>query len=282
MKRFVTLALSTILFVSGVQAMPSFALEPNKRFASCEAVKKAFPNGIALSVAAAAQAERNGFLRPQVRRAIFRENRSLSQNGVVCPVVVPETPPSQPPYFNVTALGAEAGLTAWWQASTSQGRSPVTYDIYVDGVLYSADKGLITERNGAADIKDLQPSTTYTVGIVAKNAAGSSPMLTFSQTTLSAEQVRNPGRVPVAYSITGSASSVDVTLQNDTNGTSQFGDVVNPNYTYWMRPGSFVYISAQNQGESGDVTCTISSQGRVIAKSTSSGAYAIATCSGRL
>jgi len=282
MTKLISAFLSTMLLVLGVQAAPAGALESSKRFGNCEAVWKTYPRGIAASPAAARRAEGSGFLPPQVRKAIFKKNRRLAQNGVVCAVLVPETPPSEPPYFNVTALGAEPGLTAWWQASSSMGRSPVTYDIYLDGVLYSTDNGLITERNGAVDIKGLQPSTSYTVGIVAKNAAGSSPMLTMSQSTRSGDQIRNPGRVPVVYSITGSASAVDVTLENDTSGTSQFGDVVNPSYTYWMRPGSFVYISAQNQGTTGEVTCTITSQGRVVAKSTSSGAYAIATCSGRL
>jgi len=282
MTKLISALLSAVLLAFGVQVAPAGALEPAKRFGNCEAVWKTFPRGIAASPAAARKAVRNGFRRPQVRKAIFKRNRSLAQNRVVCAVLVPETPPSQPPYFNVTALGAEAGLTAWWQASSSMGRSPVTYDIYLNGVLYSTDNGLITETNGAVDIKGLRPSTSYSVGIVARNAAGASPMLTMSQSTRSADQVSNPGRVPVVYSITGSASAVDVTLENDTNGTSQFGDVVNPSYTYWMRPGSFVYISAQNQGATGEVTCAITSQGRVVAKSTSSGAYAIATCSGRL
>jgi hypothetical protein len=44
--------------------------------------------------------------------------------------------------------------------------------------------------------------------------------------------------------------------------------------------GDFVYLSARNNQEYGDVTCTIPVNGRVLQTVTSSGAYVIASCSG--
>ena len=84
----------------------------------------------------------------------------------------------------------------------------------------------------------------------------------------------------VEYKITGTASKVDVTLINATGGTEQYSDVSVPhtytfnNYTHW-----FLYISAQNQGESGSVTVTIYVDGENVKTSTSNGAYVIASAS---
>ncbi len=84
--------------------------------------------------------------------------------------------------------------------------------------------------------------------------------------------------VRVEYEVTGTAPTVFVTLNNATGGTEQFSNVSVPrtftydNYTYW-----FMYISAQNEGDSGSVTVTIYVDGKVVATSTSSGAYVIAT-----
>ena len=85
----------------------------------------------------------------------------------------------------------------------------------------------------------------------------------------------------VEYEITGSASKVDVTLQNETGGTEQYSDVSVPHtYTFNYYTDWFLYISAQNQGDSGSVTVTIYVDGEVFKTSTSSGAYVIASASG--
>ena len=89
--------------------------------------------------------------------------------------------------------------------------------------------------------------------------------------------------ISVTYEVTGSANAVDVTYENDDGGTSQEGEVPVPwSYTFTGEPGDFVYISAQNQGESGSVTATIITDGDTFKTSTSSGAYVIATASGSL
>jgi hypothetical protein len=85
----------------------------------------------------------------------------------------------------------------------------------------------------------------------------------------------------VVYEITGTAKYVDVTLNNSTGGTEQYTNVPIPKrYTYNSFPDYFLYISAQNTGESGTVTVSIYVNGTLFKTSTSSGAYVIASASG--
>lgn len=85
----------------------------------------------------------------------------------------------------------------------------------------------------------------------------------------------------VIYEITGTAKEVGVTLSNATGGTEQYSDVSLPKkYTYNSFSDSFLYISAQNQGESGSVTVSIYVNGKLFKTSRSSGAYVIASASG--
>jgi len=99
----------------------------------------------------------------------------------------------------------------------------------------------------------------------------------------------------IKYEVTGSAVTVDITIENEDEGTSQFSDVSVP-WTYifpekkYVDEGDyiFVYVSAQNQGETGTVTASIyykkkkSGDYKQFKSSTSSGAYVIATASGAL
>ncbi len=89
-----------------------------------------------------------------------------------------------------------------------------------------------------------------------------------------------PPTPEVEYKITGTASQVDVTLNNATGGTEQYDNVSVP-HTYRFDTFSdwFLYISAQNQGEYGSVTVTIYLNGGVVNTATSEGAYVIATAS---
>lgn len=85
----------------------------------------------------------------------------------------------------------------------------------------------------------------------------------------------------VVYSIGGTASSASLTLTNASGNTEQVESVTIPyQRTLTIPCGDFVYISAQNNGESGSVTCRITSDGASIETAESSGAYVIATCSG--
>ncbi len=81
----------------------------------------------------------------------------------------------------------------------------------------------------------------------------------------------------VTYRVTGSARSVDVTYQNGTGGTEQKSRVAVPwSYTFQATSGAFLYISAQNQGESGDLTTEIDVDGSSRKQANASGAYVIA------
>lgn len=91
--------------------------------------------------------------------------------------------------------------------------------------------------------------------------------------------------VPVApnveYRVTGSAYSVFITYANKTEGTSQ--EYANVPWTYsWSgaKSGQFLYVSAQNQWDTGSVTVEIYKNGNLFKTSTSTGAYVIATASG--
>jgi hypothetical protein len=89
------------------------------------------------------------------------------------------------------------------------------------------------------------------------------------------------GSPAVAYEITGTASSVSVTLSDPTGDTKQYNDVSVPHtYSYSSFPGNFLYISAENQGDYGSVTVTIYVDGKIYKTSTSSDASPIATASG--
>ena len=96
----------------------------------------------------------------------------------------------------------------------------------------------------------------------------------------------SPTSYLVSYEVTGTAESVSVTYTNRDGGTSQESNVDLP----WSCPpvfcpskiGDWLYISAQNNGDYGSVTTKIYVDGELFKKSTSYGAYVIATSSGFL
>jgi uncharacterized protein YceK len=82
------------------------------------------------------------------------------------------------------------------------------------------------------------------------------------------------------YKISGTASSVNVTLANGHGGTEQYTSVKLP-YSYDLptSSGSFLYCSAQNNDSSGYVQVDIVLWTGVAATGSASGAYCIATAS---
>lgn len=87
----------------------------------------------------------------------------------------------------------------------------------------------------------------------------------------------------VKYELSGTASTVDITYTNEDGGTSQLSDVPLPwTLTFKRGSGQFVYVSGQNQAETGSVVATVYKDGKVFKTSTSEGAYVIATASGML
>lgn len=85
---------------------------------------------------------------------------------------------------------------------------------------------------------------------------------------------------PVVYAVDGTADSVFVTVQSATGTEQAAGRALPIRLEYTIRSGQFVYISAQNEGDWGDVTCEISIGDRVISRNSATGAYTIATCQG--
>ena len=92
----------------------------------------------------------------------------------------------------------------------------------------------------------------------------------------------------VLYEVDGTARSTNVVLQT-LSGSTQLNDMAVPLHnaskgttgvTYQMASGHAVYLSAQNAGGIGTITCRITVDGVVVAQNTSIGGYAIASCSG--
>ena len=88
----------------------------------------------------------------------------------------------------------------------------------------------------------------------------------------------------IKYEVTGTASSVSITLTNENGGTEQYSNVRLPGsyaFSVPIKRGSFNYyhalIMAQNDGSRGDVTVTIYVNGKKFRTATSSGAYVIAS-----
>ena len=87
----------------------------------------------------------------------------------------------------------------------------------------------------------------------------------------------------VTYHIGGTARSADLTYSNAGGDTEQQNDKAVPWLTSFTgHGGQFLYVSAQNQGETGTITCEIILNGAVVKSAQSNGAYAIASCSGKL
>ena len=117
------------------------------------------------------------------------------------------------------------------------------------------------------------------VGAVALTACGTATASSTSPASANHE---------VVYKVTGTATTVSLTMQTSDGGTSQVDATRVPltsksgkdGLTMVMEAGDFFYISAQNQGSSGSVTCTVEVDGVPVKTTTSQGEYVIAACSG--
>jgi len=89
--------------------------------------------------------------------------------------------------------------------------------------------------------------------------------------------------IDVRYEVTGSAELVNITYQNDSGGISQVTSMPLPwSLSFSGDPADYVYLSAQNQGETGSVTVTIFKDGDVFKRASSEGSHVIASVSGTL
>ncbi len=85
----------------------------------------------------------------------------------------------------------------------------------------------------------------------------------------------------VTYIVGGSSGDYNITYQNKDGGTSQIQHVDNNwQYKFDARPGTFIYLSAQNNNDYGSVRTEINIDGTLFKTSNSVGAYVIASSSG--
>jgi hypothetical protein len=87
--------------------------------------------------------------------------------------------------------------------------------------------------------------------------------------------------VEYRYEVSGTSGNYSVTIQNADDNTQQYGSVGSGWWYKWDQSGTrFLYVSAQNNNESGNVTVKIIRNGKVLQTNTSEGGYTIATVSG--
>lgn len=84
----------------------------------------------------------------------------------------------------------------------------------------------------------------------------------------------------VTYKVTGTASRASLTYENEQGGTEQTKVGIPWQQSMSVKRGAFLYLSVQNEGKIGSITCEIWVDGVKWKESTSSGAYVIASCSG--
>lgn len=89
--------------------------------------------------------------------------------------------------------------------------------------------------------------------------------------------------IDVRYEVTGTAEAVNITYENDSGGISQVSNIQLPwSMSFSGNPEDYVYLYAQNQGETGSITVTIFKDGDVFRRATSQGSFVIASVSGTL
>ena len=85
----------------------------------------------------------------------------------------------------------------------------------------------------------------------------------------------------VEYLVTGTATRASMTYATANGGTAQQADRTLPwSFTTVMNRGDFVYVSAQNSGQTGCVTVEIKVRNASYRSTQSCGAFVIATASG--
>lgn len=135
-----------------------------------------------------------------------------------------------------------------------------------------------------------QRAATQTAVVVTADARGTAIGATLEAKTSPTPDQR-PKDVKCAESGVGvryhlsdkNVGTVSLTLENDSGGTEQMDEHSPYCRTFTgFEHGDFVYISAQITGGTGELTCRIWYQDKVIAEATAKGEYKIATCSGQI
>ena len=88
----------------------------------------------------------------------------------------------------------------------------------------------------------------------------------------------------VTYLVDGVADSIDITIATPTGMSQQNGLAVplvgkstgRRGLSFRFRPGTPLYLSVQNMGRGGGITCRIEVDGRPVSENTATGSYVIA------
>lgn len=87
----------------------------------------------------------------------------------------------------------------------------------------------------------------------------------------------------ITYRISGTARTVDLTYRNANDSTDQQQNKSIPwKMSFTAYRGQSLYVSAQNLGETGTVTCELVVDGVVVKAAESSGPQVVVTCNARL
>ena len=170
-------------------------------------------------------------------------------------------------------LSKTVGATFYVAPSTSPGLpGPITT---IDLLLYYQE---------VQDYMTSNPSVTEmtcTISLIGTDGAGHNIIKSVTVDLPILPETEIPNQSPkVEYKISGTATSVSITLSNSTGGTEQYSDVILPKvYSYSNFSSNFLYISAQNNGPSGTVNVECYYEGVLKDSAHSEGAYVIATAS---
>ena len=88
------------------------------------------------------------------------------------------------------------------------------------------------------------------------------------------------GQQAVVYTVTGTATNARLTYESSGGATQQATVPIPWNFQRSAVDKDFLYLSAQNEGETGVVTVTITVGGTQFRTATSSGSFGVATVSG--
>jgi len=128
------------------------------------------------------------------------------------------------------------------------------------------------------------------VGLVLVLVVGGIAYAASSSSSKTTSKTSAPTLHTVVFKVTGSADETDITYSKPGGGTAQQSGLDVPitkksDHSEGIEQsffgGDFLYLSAQNHGDSGNITCIIEEDGVEISRNTSYGGYTIATCESR-
>lgn len=274
---------------------PADAAPQARKYSSCKALNKKFPNGIAKSRAMAKEAVSFGNRKPRVSPSVYKANKSLDiyTEGYMCvrdavvaagPDTTPATAPTLTPPPAVANLtmspqspvrgDAAARFSAAWQvpvaasvesfvATLPDGTSKTVN--FTDGVNITPDVRQYSIEGWAPF------GHTVSLQVFGVNAAGRSPASTVTVQMPPAPKSTVTVQITAGTGDCGGWSWCYVNITNATGGTDTHGSM--GTWSYEATPGLHVtaYVNAQAPNPS---FCEIKFDGVVVSTQTSNGASA--------